>query len=85
MQLKDVGDPETLTRISQYELAYRMQTSVPDLMDISSEPESIRALYGVAPGKVSFANNCLLARRMLERGTRFVQLNLAPRQFVILR
>ena len=74
MQLKQVGDPETLTRISQYELAYRMQTSVPELMDISNEPEHVRQLYGMEPGKVSFANNCLLARRMLERGTRFVQL-----------
>ncbi len=74
MQLHEVGDPETLTRISQYELAFRMQTSVPDLMDIASEPEAVRAMYGVEPGKVSFANNCLLARRLLERGTRFVQL-----------
>ncbi|MDB6031197.1 MAG: hypothetical protein JWM16_1535 [Verrucomicrobiales bacterium] len=74
MQLKEVGDPETITRISQYELAYRMQASVPELMDISKEPEAIKKLYGVEPGKVSFANNCLLARRMLERGTRFVQL-----------
>ena len=74
MQLHEVGDPETLTRISQYELAFRMQTSVPDLMDIASEPEAIRAMYGIEPGKVSFANNCLLARRLLERGTRFVQL-----------
>src|ERR1041384_395915 len=74
MQLKQVGDPETLTRISQYELAYRMQSSVPELMDISKEPESVRELYGIEPGKVSFANNCLLARRLLERGTRFVQL-----------
>src|SRR4030095_13161405 len=74
MQLKQVGDPETLTRISQYELAYRMQASVPELMDISKEPDSIKALYSIEAGKVSFANNCLLARRMLERGTRFVQL-----------
>jgi hypothetical protein len=74
MQLKQVGDPETLTRISQYELAYRMQSSVPELMDISKEPDSVRELYGIEPGKVSFANNCLLARRLLERGTRFVQL-----------
>ncbi len=74
MQLKTVGDPETLTRIAQYELAYRMQTSVPELMDISGEPEHIRDLYGIEPGKVSFANNCLLARRLLERGTRFVQI-----------
>ncbi|HXG49284.1 MAG TPA: DUF1501 domain-containing protein [Methylomirabilota bacterium] len=74
MQLAQVGDPETLTRIAQYELAYRMQTSVPELMDISSEPQSVKDLYGIEPGKVSFANNCLLARRLLERGTRFVQL-----------
>jgi hypothetical protein len=74
MQLAQVGDPETLTRISQYELAYRMQTSVPETMDISSEPQSVKELYGIEPGKVSFANNCLLARRLLERGTRFVQL-----------
>ena len=74
MQLKEVGDPETLTRISQYELAYRMQSSVPELMDISKEPEATRELYGIEPGKISFANNCLLARRLLERGTRFVQL-----------
>ena len=74
MQVKEVGDPETLTRISQYELAYRMQTSVPELVEISKEPEAIHKLYGTEPGKVSFANNCLLARRMLERGVRFVQL-----------
>ena len=74
MQLKQVGDPETLTRISQYELAYRMQSSVPDVMDISKEPDPVKELYGIEPGKVSFANNALLARRLLERGTRFVQL-----------
>ena len=55
-------------------MAYRMQTSVPELTDISSEPESIHAMYGTEPGKVSFANNCLLARRLVERGVRFVQL-----------
>ncbi|MDA7916223.1 DUF1501 domain-containing protein [Verrucomicrobia bacterium] len=74
MQLADVGDPEIATRISQYEMAYRMQTSVPELMDISSEPKSIHDLYGTKPGETSFANNCLLARRLVERGTRFVQL-----------
>jgi len=74
MQLQQVGDPETLTRIAQYELAYKMQASVPELMDISGEPETVKKMYGIEPGKVSFANNCLLARRMLERGTRFVQL-----------
>jgi hypothetical protein len=74
MQLKAVGDPETVTRIAQYELAYRMQTSVPELMQIDKEPQAIHDVYGTEPGKVSFANNCLLARRLLERGVRFVQL-----------
>jgi hypothetical protein len=74
LQLREVGDPETLTRIAQYELAYRMQASVPELMDLSGEPEHVKALYGIEPGKVSFANNCLLARRLIERGVRFVQL-----------
>ena len=69
-----VGDPEIDTRISAYELAFRMQTSVPELAELSSEPESVREAYGVELGKPSFANNCLLARRMLERGVRFVQL-----------
>jgi hypothetical protein len=70
----NVGDPETETRIAAYELAYRMQTSVPDLTDVSTEPASIHQLYGTEPGKASFANNCLLARRLVERGVRFVQL-----------
>jgi hypothetical protein len=74
MRLADVGDPEIATRIGQYEMAYRMQSSVPDLMDITSEPKAIHELYGTQPGKTSFANNCLLARRMVERGVRFVQL-----------
>ena len=74
LQLRDVHDPETMTRISQYELAYRMQTSVPEIMQIDKEPKAIHELYGTEPGKVSFANNCLLARRLLERGTRFVQI-----------
>ncbi len=69
------GDPEIDTRISSYEMAYRMQSSVPDLMDISREPQEIQALYGAEPGKRSFANNCLLARRLLERGVRYVQLS----------
>jgi len=72
--LADVGDPEIATRISQYELAFRMQASVPDLMDLSKEPEEVHRLYGTQPGKVSFANHCLLARRLVERGVRFVQL-----------
>jgi hypothetical protein len=74
MDLKSVGDPEITTRIASYEMAYRMQSSVPDLMDISKEPKSIQEMYGTEPGKKSFANNCLLARRLVERGVRFVQL-----------
>jgi hypothetical protein len=70
----DVGDAEIASRIAAYEMAFRMQTSVPELAAIGSEPESIRALYGAEPGKNSFANNCLLARRLVERGVRCVQL-----------
>ncbi len=70
----EVGDPEIDTRIASYEMAYRMQSSVPELTDMSKEPASMHALYGTEPGKVSFANNCLLARRLVERGVRFVQL-----------
>jgi uncharacterized protein (DUF1501 family) len=69
-----VGDPEIATRIASYEMAYRMQTSVPDLMDLSDEPAAVHERYGAEPGRPSFANNCLLARRLLERGVRFVQL-----------
>ncbi len=72
--LKSKGDPEIASRIEQYELAYRMQTSVPELMEIDSEPASIHEMYGTEPGKKSFANNCLLARRLVERGCRFIQL-----------
>ena len=72
--LADVGDPEIATRISQYELAFRMQSAVPELMDIRREPAYIHRLYGTQPGETSFANNCLLARRLVERGVRFVQL-----------
>ncbi len=68
------GDPETLTRMAQYELAFRMQVSVPDAMDIDGEPDYIKELYGVTPGETSFANNCLLARKLVEKGVRFVQL-----------
>jgi len=74
LQYDDVGDPEIATRIASYELAYRMQTSVPELMDIKGEPKHIHELYGIQPGKPSFANNCLLARRLIERGVRVVQL-----------
>jgi hypothetical protein len=72
--LQIAGDPEVNTRIASYELAYKMQSSVPDLMDIASEPASIHELYGTTPGQTSFANNCLLARRLVERGVRFVEL-----------
>jgi hypothetical protein len=72
--LEDVGDPEIATRIASYEMAYRMQSSVPELTDITSEPQAIHEMYGTEPGKPSFANNCLLARRLVERGVRFVQL-----------
>jgi hypothetical protein len=73
-QLALRGDPEIETRIAQYEMAYRMQSSVPELADLSKEPKSVLDAYGAEPGKKSFANNCLLARRLLERGVRFVQL-----------
>ena len=74
IQQQESGDPEVLSRIEQYELAFRMQMSVPEVMDISREPELIRDSYGAEPGKASFANNCLLARRLIENGVRFVQL-----------
>jgi hypothetical protein len=67
-------DPEIETRIAQYELAFRMQASVPGLADIASEPPEVLEAYGAEPGKATFANNCLLARRLCERGVRFVQL-----------
>ncbi|MCM4167799.1 hypothetical protein KCTC52924_01396 [Arenibacter antarcticus] len=68
------SDPEILARINQYEMAYRMQTAVPEVMNINDEPEHIKEMYGVKPGKESFANNCLLARKLVEDGVRFVQL-----------
>jgi hypothetical protein len=74
LQLDAVGDPEILTRMAQYEMAYRMQTSVPEVMDISRESPRVHDLYGTKPGQKSFANNCLLARRLVESGVRFVQL-----------
>ncbi|HSU65553.1 MAG TPA: DUF1501 domain-containing protein [Tepidisphaeraceae bacterium] len=73
-ELDHVGDPEIATRISQYETAFRMQTSVPELTDISKESPATLDLYGATPGKGSFANNCLLARRLVERGVRVVEL-----------
>src|SRR5262249_15859811 len=69
-----MGDPEIATRISSYELAHRMQASAPEVMDLTREPKHILDLYGAEPGKSSFANNCLLARRLIERGGRFVAL-----------
>ncbi len=68
------GDPEILTRVSAYEMAYRMQSSAPELMDLSRESDATLNLYGCTREKPSFARNCLLARRLVERGTRFVQL-----------
>ncbi|MGN6136356.1 MAG: DUF1501 domain-containing protein, partial [Aureliella sp.] len=73
-QVETMGHPETQTRISQYELAFRMQTSVPEVMDISREPQHVLEAYGAKPGASSLANNCLLARRLVESGVRFVQL-----------
>ncbi len=73
-RLADVGDPEITTRIASYEMAYRMQTSAPELIDLAKEDKKTLDLYGAVPGKASFANNCLLARRLVERGVRFVQL-----------
>lgn len=74
IELDSVGDPEISARINSYEMAYRMQASVPELMDISKESKETLDLYGATPGKGSFANNCLLARRLAERDVRFVQL-----------
>src|SRR3954470_13250328 len=73
-QAKELGHPETLTRIQQYELAFRMQTAVPEVMDISKETKATLEEYGATPGGASFANNCLLARRLAQQGVRFVQL-----------
>jgi hypothetical protein len=73
-RLAETGDPEIATRIASYEMAYRMQSSAPELIDISKETPKTLDLYGAEPGKASFANNCLLARRLVERGVRFVQL-----------
>jgi hypothetical protein len=72
--LADVGDPEIATRINSFEMAYRMQAEAPDAIDISKEPEHILKMYGAEPGKPSFAATCLLARRLVERGVRFVEI-----------
>jgi hypothetical protein len=73
-QYGTLKDPEILTRVAQYEMAFKMQASVPDLVDMSKEPQSVMDMYGAKPGDGSFASNCLLARRLAERGVRFIQL-----------
>jgi hypothetical protein len=73
-RLAETGDPEIATRIASYEMAYRMQSSAPELMDIARETKATLEQYGAIPGQASFANNCLLARRLVERGVRFVQI-----------
>ena len=74
IQADELGDPETRTRMAQYELAYRMQISVPEVMDINKESKETLEAYGAKPGEARFSNNCLLARRLIEQGVRFVQL-----------
>jgi hypothetical protein len=74
LRLDQTRDPEIATRIAAYEMAYRMQTSAPELMRIADESPATLAMYGAEPGAASFANNCLLARRLVERGVRFIQL-----------
>jgi hypothetical protein len=74
MRLRSVGDPEIATRINSYEMAFRMQRSAPELLDIGKEPKHILEMYGAEPGKPSFANTVLMARRLVERGVRFVQI-----------
>jgi uncharacterized protein (DUF1501 family) len=74
MRLDTVGDPEIATRINSFEMAYKMQSSAPELMDISKEPKHILEMYGAEPGKPSFANTVLMARRLVEKGVRFVQI-----------
>jgi hypothetical protein len=74
MRLDAVGDPEIATRIRAFEIAFQMQTSAPEVMDIAKEPKPILDLYGAEPGKSSFANTCLLARRLIEKGVRFVEI-----------
>lgn len=75
LALGNLGDPNIAAQIENYELAFRMQTSVPELVDISKEPQDVLDLYGAKPGQPSFAANCILARRLVERGSRFIQLN----------
>jgi hypothetical protein len=72
--LEQVGDPEIATRINSFEMAYRMQASAPEAMNLADEPEHVLKMYGAEPGKASYANTCLLARRLIERGVRFVEI-----------
>jgi uncharacterized protein (DUF1501 family) len=74
MRLDVMGDPEIATRVNSFEMAFKMQSSAPELMDISKEPKNILEMYGAEPGKASFANSVLMARRLVERGVRFVQI-----------
>jgi uncharacterized protein DUF1501 len=74
IRLADTGDPEIATRIASYEMAYRMQSSAPELMNLAGETRQTLEMYGAEPGRTSFANNCLLARRLVERGVRFITL-----------
>jgi hypothetical protein len=75
MTLSSIGDPETAARIQSYEMAFRLQSSAPELMNLSSEPKEVLEMYGIKdPNESSYARNCLLARRLAERGVRFVQL-----------
>jgi hypothetical protein len=74
LRLDATGDPEIETRINAFEMAFRMQSSAPELIDIGKEPQSVLDLYGAEPGKPSYANACLMARRLVERGVRFVQI-----------
>ncbi len=73
-RLSLVGDPEIATRINSYEMAFRMQSSAPEAMSLTGEPKHVLEMYGAKPGETSFANNCLLARRLVQKGVRFVQL-----------
>jgi hypothetical protein len=74
IEYAEVNDPEIMSRINQYEMAYKMQIDAPEAMDISNEPDYIHEMYGTNPGKESFGNNALLARKLVEKGVRFVQL-----------
>jgi hypothetical protein len=74
MRLEEVGDPEIATRINSFERAFRMQATAPDVMDIAKEPKQVLDMYGAEPGKASFASTCLLARRLVQKGVRFVEI-----------